>query len=57
MHDHDEFLWTGLRARLERTGKVPSHTTRLEAVRTRPERRHAEVVSHRLKTAPRAGVR
>ena len=57
MHGHDDFLWVGLRARLERTGQVPSHSVRLAAVGKRPERKHPETVSHPARTARRAGVR
>jgi hypothetical protein len=53
MHDHEEFLWTGLRGRLERMGKVRSRTIRPEAVGKQPERRHPEVSSESAKAALR----
>ena len=43
MHEHEEFLWTGLRARLEGAGRVRPRTIRLEAVGQLSERRHPEV--------------
>jgi hypothetical protein len=49
MHDHEEFLWTGLRGRLERTGKVRPRTIRRETVGWRPERRRPEVSSNLAK--------
>ena len=39
MHQHDEFLWGGLRGRLERTGRLES---RIEPNGPRPERRHLD---------------
>jgi hypothetical protein len=43
MYEHDEFLWSGLRARLERMGRVRPRTIRLEAVGQLPEHRHPQV--------------
>jgi hypothetical protein len=43
MHAYDEFLWGGLRTRLERTGRLRPRTSSTEAVEQRPERRHAQV--------------
>jgi hypothetical protein len=57
MHDHEEFLWTGLRARLERMGKVRPQTIRTEAVGQRPKRRHQEVPSNSAKAALRHELR
>jgi hypothetical protein len=53
MHDHEEFLWTGLRARLERMGKVRPHTIRTEAVGQKPKRRLREAPSNSAKAAGR----
>lgn len=39
----DEFLWGGLRTRLERMGRVRPRTIRLEAAGQRPDPRHAQV--------------
>jgi hypothetical protein len=39
----DEFLWGGLRTRLERMGRVRPRTIRLEAVGQRSERNHSQV--------------
>ena len=54
MHTQDEFLWTGLRARLERTGKVRSHTIRPHQ---RPAWRRPEVRSDSAKPALRPEIR
>lgn len=43
MHSSEEFLWGGLRTRLERTGRVRPRTIRLEAFGQRPEFVHAQV--------------
>jgi hypothetical protein len=43
MYGHDEFLWGGLRARMERMGRVRPRTIQPEGVGQRPERRHAQV--------------
>ena len=43
MYEHDEFLWGGLRPRLERIGRVRPRTIRQEAVGQRPEWVHAQV--------------
>jgi hypothetical protein len=57
MHE-DEFLWSGLRARLERTGRVRPRTIRLEAVGQLPERVHPQVRFRPLQPAlrPRASA-
>ena len=39
----DEFMWGGLRTRLERMGRVRPRTITLEAIAQRPEQRHAQV--------------
>lgn len=46
MHEHDEFLWSGLRTRLERMGRVRPRTIRLDAVGQLPERQHPQVFFH-----------
>jgi hypothetical protein len=38
-----EFLWGGLRTRLERMGRVRPRTIRLEAAGQPPDQRHAQV--------------
>jgi hypothetical protein len=43
MYGHDEFLWGGLRARMERMGRVRPRTIQPEGVGQRPERRQAQV--------------
>ena len=53
MHDHEEFLWNGLRARLERMGKVRPHTIRTEAVSQLPAPRLRRVSSNSAKAAGR----
>jgi hypothetical protein len=53
MHDHDEFLWQGLRKRLERTGKVRPRTIRQEAVGQRPDWVHPQVRFRPLRPALR----
>ncbi len=50
MHHQEEFLWAGLRGRLERTGKVRPRTIRRETVGWQPERR-PEVSSHSAQPA------
>lgn len=37
MHSNEDFIWGGLRTRLERTGRVRPRTIRLEAHGQRPE--------------------
>jgi hypothetical protein len=49
MHEHDEFLWNGLRTRLEGIGRVRPRTIRLDAVGQVPDRRHPEVFFHPVK--------
>jgi hypothetical protein len=49
MHEHDEFLWSGLRTRLERMGRVRPRTIRQEAVGQPSERRHPQVFFHPVK--------
>ena len=53
MHEHEEFLWTGLRTRLEGVGKVRPQTIRLEAVGQLPDRRHPEVFFQPIRPALR----
>jgi hypothetical protein len=43
MHSSEEFMWGGLRTRLERTGRVRPRTIRLGAFGQRPELVHAQV--------------
>ena len=56
MHDHEEFLWTGLRTRLEGTGRVRPRTIRLEAFGQLPERTHAQVFFHPVKPVLRQHI-
>jgi hypothetical protein len=53
MHEHDEFLWSGLRTRLEGMGRVRPRTIRLDVVGQLPDRRHPEVFFHPVKPALR----
>lgn len=55
MQDHEEFLWTGLRARLERNGTLRPHTTGSAAIGPRPKRRRP--ANGALKAIPLARVR
>jgi hypothetical protein len=41
--DRDEFLWGGLRTRLERMGRVRPHTITQAAAGQRAERAHEQV--------------
>lgn len=43
MHMSEDFLWGGLRTRLERMGRVRPRTIRLEASGQRPEIVHRQV--------------
>jgi hypothetical protein len=43
MYGSDEFLWGGLRTRLERMGRVRPRTIRLAAVGQRPEIVHRQL--------------
>ena len=45
MRGQDEFLWGGLRGRLEHNGKVRPHTVRYESVRPKPEPKKSEATS------------
>jgi len=56
MHDKDEFLWAGLRTRLEGTGRVRPRTIRLEAVGQLPERTHPQVFFHPVPSALRRQI-
>ena len=53
MDAHDEFLWGGLRTRLEGTGLVRPRTIRLEAYGQLPEKRHPQVFFHPVRPALR----
>jgi hypothetical protein len=53
MHEHDEFLWTGLRTRLEGMGRARPRMIRLEADGQSPDRRHPEVFFHPVRPALR----
>lgn len=53
MHDHDEFLWTGLRTRLDRLGRMRPRALRLETVDQAPETRHPQVSFQPLRPALR----
>ena len=57
MYDHEEFLWTGLRGRLERMGKVRPRTIRPDAVGQLPERTHPQVFFHAARPALREQIR
>ena len=56
MHEHDEFLWTGLRTRLEETGRVRPRTMRLEAAGQSADRRHPKVFFHAVRPALRHDI-
>jgi len=56
MHEHDEFLWSGLRTRLERMGRVRPRTIRQEAVGQLPERRHPQVFFQPVKPVLRRHI-
>ena len=43
MDTNDDFLWVGLRARVERMGRVRPRTIELDAVGQRHERTHLHV--------------
>jgi hypothetical protein len=51
MDTNDEFLWGGLRTRLERTGQTRPRTIRLEAVGQVPDRVHPQVFFHPVRPA------
>ena len=53
MDEHDEFLWRGLRTRVEGTGRVRPRTIRLEADGQLPEKRHPQVFFHPVRPALR----
>jgi hypothetical protein len=56
MHEHEEFLWTGLRARVERTGRVRPRTIRLDAVGQLPDRVHPQVFFHPVRPVLRREI-
>ena len=51
MEEKDEFLWGGLRTRLEGTGRVRPRTIRLEAIGQVPDRVHPQVFFHPVRPA------
>jgi hypothetical protein len=51
MHASDDFLWGGLRTRLETTGKARPRTIRLEAYGQAPDRVHPQVFFHPVRPA------
>jgi hypothetical protein len=51
MDTNDEFLWGGLRTRLERTGQTRPRTIRPEAVGQLPDRVHPQVLFHPVRPA------
>ena len=53
MNTHDEFLWGGLRTRLEGTGRVRPRTVRLDSVGQVPDRVHPQVFFHPVRPALR----
>lgn len=52
MHEHEEFLWTGLRTRLEGMGRARPRMIRLEADGQSPDR-HPEGFFHPVRPALR----
>jgi len=52
----DEFLWGGLRTRLERTGRIRPRTGTTEAIRPRADRVQAEARFHPTQPALRSRV-
>jgi hypothetical protein len=56
MHEHEEFLWTGLRTRLERMGRVRPRTIRFEAAGQLPDGRHPQVSFQPVRPALRQHI-